>query len=111
MEKLEDPDSPITTIDEGAVQVSWLGSKQFVFFQDGPYMHVNKNDPKSFVISTYNNGDIAAARYSFGQGLVILTGPHPEAGKAWFDEAGIPQQQRPNKDIFTDLFYAFYQKQ
>lgn len=104
------PGFPITTIDEGAVPVSWLGSNQFVFFQDGPYMHVNKNDPKSFLIASYKNGDVAAARYSFGNGLVILTGPHPEAGKEWFDEAGIPQQQRPTKDLFADLFYSFYKK-
>lgn len=63
------------------------GEKQTVFFQDGPYMSEPKDVRGFKKIATYQNGDIAAARYHFGNGIVVLTGPHPEADGSWFREA------------------------
>ena len=63
------------------------GEKQTVFFQDGPYMSEPKDVRGFKKIATYQNGDIAAARYHFGSGIVVLTGPNPEADGSWFREA------------------------
>lgn len=53
------------------------------------------NDPGFKSIATYENGDIAAARYSFEKGVVVLSGPHPEAGTDWFEEADLPLSKMP----------------
>lgn len=103
------PGFPVETTADASVMVYWQGRKENIFYQDGPYLMAQKSDKKFSKIATYENGDLAAARYSFGKGLVILTGPHPEANSAWFDDAEIPQEKRPAHDLFKDLIYSFYQ--
>lgn len=97
------PGFPIKTIADSAVGVRWEGRKDSVFFQDGPYLQPAAGDDKYRSIATYENGDLAAARYSFGKGVVVLSGPHPEAGKSWFEEAGIPLEKMPKTGLFKDL--------
>ena len=58
------------------------------------------------MLATYANGDIAAARYPFGRGVVALSGPHPEADASWFEQAGIPPEERPRSALFRNLIDA-----
>lgn len=102
------PGFPVKTIEDAAVVVSWLGRKQYIFFQDGPYLLPAPGDKKFLNIATYQNGDLAAARYSFGKGLVILTGPHPEANKLWFEDAELPLDKMPTDNLVNDLIAHFY---
>ncbi|PYF69969.1 BPL-N domain-containing protein [Pedobacter nutrimenti] len=103
------PGFPVTTDKDASVVVYWKGHKENIFFQDGPYLFSKSNDPKFSKIATYENGDLAAARYSYGSGLVILTGPHAEADSNWFEDAEIPSGRRPARELFKDLIYSFYQ--
>lgn len=96
------PGFPVTTIDDTAVAVRWAGHDDHVFYQDGPYLPPS-HAPGFHVLATYANGDIAAARYAFGQGVVALSGPHPEADADWFDQAGIPPESRPQTALFKNL--------
>jgi len=99
------PGFPVTTIADSAVLVQWGGLADWVFFQDGPYLpHGVGNGFR--VIASYGNGDIAAARYHFGAGVVVLSGPHPEADESWFQDAGIPKHLQPRQDLFKILFEA-----
>lgn len=99
---------PVKTIDDASVEVLWMGRKDNVFFQDGPYLLPHPEDGKFSKIAVYGNGDLAAARYAYGKGLVILSGPHPEADKTWFDDAGIPVNKRTKGNLFKDLIESFY---
>lgn len=100
------PGFPVTTIDDAAVDVSWAGRKDMVYYQDGPYLPASKA-PGFKQIATYGNGDIAAARYSFKKGTVVLSGPHPEADKTWFEDAGIPLDKMPKTNLLEDLVSQF----
>lgn len=96
------PGFAVTTIDDSAVAVRWAGRDDNVFYQDGPYLPPSQ--ARGFAtLATYANGDIAAARYAFGQGVVTLSGPHPEADASWFDQAGIPSERRPQTALFRTL--------
>ncbi|GAC1039305.1 BPL-N domain-containing protein [Pseudomonas sp. No.117] len=99
------PGFPITTIDDAAVAVRWAGREDNVFYQDGPYLP--PSHARGFAtLATYANGDIAAARYAFGQGVVALSGPHPEADASWFDQAEIPLEKRPRRPLLRNLVDA-----
>lgn len=98
------PGFPVRTIDSTAIKIRWAGKSKPIFYQDGPYMMKAKRDPGFRSIATYQNGDIAAARYSFGKGVVVLSGPHPEADKSWFEEAGVPLEKAPDNRILMSLF-------
>ncbi|XQA74091.1 BPL-N domain-containing protein [Xanthomonas sacchari] len=100
------PGFPVTTIDEEAVAVRWKGRPDSVFFQDGPYFP--KSTQGGFrALATYANGDVAAARYSFGRGTVVLSGPHPEADRSWFEQAEIPLDKMPRTPVLQALFDEF----
>ncbi|WP_295517082.1 BPL-N domain-containing protein [uncultured Pseudomonas sp.] len=99
------PGFPITSLDDSAVLVRWGGSEEPLFFQDGPYFPQRQGNGFR-MIGVYGNGDIAAARYRFGAGVVVLSGPHPEADESWFQDANIPPQLRPRRNAFKVLFDA-----
>lgn len=98
------PGFPVTTSDDAVVSVQWQGRKETIFYQDGPYLLRPAKDPGFRTIATYANRDIAAARYTLGAGLVVLSGPHPEADDAWFEEAGLPVDARPDDRLLRSLF-------
>ncbi|AYM65947.1 hypothetical protein G6L68_24325 [Agrobacterium fabrum] len=101
------PGFPVSSIISTAVSTSWNGEKQTVFFQDGPYMSEPKDVRGFKKIATYQNGDIAAARYHFGSGIVVLTGPHAEADGSWFREAGIPIDKMPDHSVLRSVMDEF----
>ncbi|MGY2041365.1 BPL-N domain-containing protein [Pseudomonas pergaminensis] len=101
------PGFEVPGIADAAVQVTWEGKPDHVFFQDGPYFP--KADPAApyKTIATYRNGDVAAARYTYQKGVVVLSGPHPEAGREWFENADIPLSKMPQGDLFGALIRNF----
>lgn len=99
------PGFPITSLEDSVVRVRWGGKKNRLFFQDGPYLPQTSGTGFR-VIGVYGNGDIAAARYRFGAGVVVLSGPHPEADESWFQDADLPKKVRPRGDPFKILLDA-----
>ncbi|KAB0569757.1 hypothetical protein C9383_03355 [Pseudomonas palleroniana] len=94
-------------IADAAVQVMWEGKPDHVFFQDGPYIPAADPAAPYKTIATYRNGDVAAARYTYEKGVVVLSGPHPEAGREWFENADIPLNKMPRGDLFGALIRNF----
>ncbi|QQP95339.1 BPL-N domain-containing protein [Lysobacter enzymogenes] len=92
--------------EDAVVAVRWQGRAQTVFYQDGPYLRRAPKDPGFRTIATYANDDIAAARYTLGRGVVVLSGPHPEADESWFEEAGLPLEDRPDGRLLRSLLAA-----
>lgn len=88
---------------EALVRVSWRGRPRTLFFQDGPHFLL---DPaaRAEVLATYPDGAVAAAVSPFGAGRVGVVGPHPEATRDWFTDAGLPF--RDARDLGLDLVDA-----
>ena len=101
------PGFEVPGIADAAVQVTWDGKADHVFYQDGPYFPKADAAAPHKVIATYRNGDVAAARYTYEKGVVILSGPHPEAGREWFENADLPLSKMPQGDLFGALIRQF----
>lgn len=73
--------------DEGdyTLQVKWNNKQEPFYYQDGPYLNNTTSNAGFQAIAYYDNGDVAIARYQYGEGHVILSGPHPEADETWID--------------------------
>ena len=73
--------------DEGdyTLQVKWNNKQEPFYYQDGPYLNNTTSNAGFQAIAYYDNGDVAIARYKYGEGHVILSGPHPEADETWID--------------------------
>jgi glutamine amidotransferase-like uncharacterized protein len=98
---------PVTTIEDAAIEVLWSGKQDWVFYQDGPYLTAVESHPAFFAIGSYLNGDLAAARFGYGDGLVVLSGPHPEADRSWYEEAELDLEKMPSRNLFEELMAAF----
>jgi len=81
------PGSGIDDEGDHTIDVRWDGTLERVYYQDGPYFTGNAASGYA-PIAHYRNGDVAMARYAYGAGTVLLTGPHPEADASWMDEDG-----------------------
>lgn len=110
----DDPDSevsrpgfPVKTTADSVVPVRWSGRSQTLYYQDGPFLRPRPADRAYRVIATYQNGDVAAARYSRGKGVVVLSGPHPEADASWFDDADLSPTKMPEGTPFKALLDQF----
>lgn len=68
--------------DDTVIEVDWGGRRRRIFFQDGPVFEVEESQVE--VLARYRNGTVAALAADFGQGRVVVCGPHPEATKKWF---------------------------
>jgi len=97
------PGFEVAGIDDAAVRVTWDGQPDSVFYQDGPYFPKASAAAPYRTLATYRNGDVAAARYAYQKGVVVLSGPHPEAGQEWFENAGIPLDKMPRGELFGSL--------
>ncbi|MBS1960522.1 MAG: hypothetical protein JST80_13680 [Bdellovibrionales bacterium] len=69
-------------------EVKWQGKKRTIYYEGGPYFYGYDKDPKTpvEVTATYETGDAAAIRASFGKGRVWVTGLHPEAPLNWTED-------------------------
>lgn len=95
------------TVDEDGntlVDVIWKGQRRTVFFQDGPIFDIKRRSAD--VLATYLNGTIAAAVVPFGRGKVGVVGPHPEATRDWFTDAGLRVPRPLALDLGHDLVSA-----
>jgi glutamine amidotransferase PdxT len=83
----------------------WKGKNVLLFFQAGPKFILEKDARNVAIIAHYPNGDIAALKYLYGKGKVVVVGPHPEADKTWLEEDGIDSSQwKPRQELIIDLF-------
>lgn len=97
------PGFEVAGIEDAAVRVVWDGKPDRVFYQDGPYLAKPDAALSSTTIATYRNGDVAAARYTYQKGVVVLSGPHPEASRDWFENADIALSEMPRGELFGSL--------
>lgn len=102
-------DSTVDTDTDTEVDVAWRGQHRTLFFQDGPYFWMRsgaKTRARTTVLATYPNDTIAAMVTQFGSGKVGVVGPHPEATKDWYLDAGMQSPRQLGTDLGVDLVDA-----
>jgi hypothetical protein len=67
------------------INVKWLGKERTMYYQYGPAFIPDKG-AKISILSTYDDGTIAALIVPYGKGKVAVVGPHPEADETWLDD-------------------------
>lgn len=80
------PGSHIADEGDYTIAVTWDHRPETFYYQDGPYLVGQKQQDGFTPVAFYRNGDVAMARYVYGKGTVVLTGPHPEADERWMDD-------------------------
>lgn len=86
------------------LQIDWDNKHEPFYYQDGPYLKNGDPGDGFKAIAYYENGDIAIARYKYGKGTVLLSGPHPEADETWID-AKQPGNTTPESKLERILAY------
>ncbi|WP_238012426.1 BPL-N domain-containing protein [Dactylosporangium sp. AC04546] len=88
--------------DDTVVAVRWRDRPRHMFFQDGAAFHPQPGAPAT-VLATYDTGVPAAIVATYGSGRVGLTGPHPEADRSWYTDAGLTNPDGIRFDLGQDL--------
>lgn len=87
---------------DALVALDWAGTPRTVYFQDGAHFEL-KRRAEAEVVARYDNGRIAALVCDRGAGRVAVVGPHPEATREWFTDAGLTPPEPLAIDLAVDL--------
>jgi glutamine amidotransferase-like uncharacterized protein len=100
----------VTTEKDAIVSVDWGNQTRFMYFQDGPFFILDKNDKdakNTLVLANYSsNGKIAAVVAPYGNGKVGVSGPHPEADDSWYALAKLSDPDGLDADLGLALLEA-----
>ena len=99
------PGATVTDNADAIVTVTWRGQPQAIYFQGGPAFDVTPGTEDT-ILAHYSNGLVAAGVFGFGRGAVGVTGPHPEAPRSWYTDAGLDVPSPLPHAAFTDLVTA-----
>lgn len=77
--------------------IVWHGKSRYVYYQGGAAFRVGPEN-QHIVQATYLDGTAVIVYNTYGKGHVAVSGAHPEAPKAWFDDDHLDQ-----KDDTTDI--------
>lgn len=69
--------------------IRWGGETRNMYYQLGPYFDILESDASLQVLAWYDDESAAALTCAFGRGKVLLSGPHPEAPRAWIEDADL----------------------
>jgi hypothetical protein len=100
---IDAPGATVRSDDDAVVTVRWRGQERRMFFQDGPEFVLDDDPGPVEVLARYPDGRVAALVAPFGAGRVGVVGPHPEATRDWFTDAGLPVPDGPAGEIAGDL--------
>ncbi|MFC4018405.1 BPL-N domain-containing protein [Micromonospora sp. GCM10011542] len=92
----------VDSTDDVVIAVRWRGRVRHMYFQDGPTFALRSGAPGT-VLATYDTGAAAAVVTTFGAGRVGLVGPHPEADRSWYADAGLSNPDGIRFDLGHDL--------
>jgi glutamine amidotransferase-like uncharacterized protein len=96
------PGASVTDNADTLVTLEWRGRPQTVYFQGGPAFVVDAG-AEDTILARYSNGFVAAGVFGFGRGAVGVTGPHPEAPRSWYTDAGLDVPSPLPHAAFMDL--------
>ena len=85
-------ESEITSSEPTLLPVLWQGKKLWLYSQSGPHLGTTA-PPGATVLGRFQrSGHIAGLITNYGQGKVMLIGPHLEAGSDWYQADGLSLQ-------------------
>jgi len=99
----------VTTKADTIVKVNWRNRPRYMYFQDGPYFILHRGAKDVSVLATYTNGEIAVMVAPYGKGKVGVSGPHPEATTAWYDEYKLVNPDGVDAGLGHDLIDTLMQ--
>ncbi len=88
------------------ITVVWNGTERPIYYQYGPAFLV-ANESGIEILARYDDGQVAALAAGFGEGRVVVCGPHPEAVESWLDDDPAPASAdswEPTEDLAAALF-------
>lgn len=96
------PDTTIHDDRDTVVPVKWRGKRRYMYFQDGPAFLLDQGADAE-VLATYPNGAAAVVVAPYGRGRVGVSGPHPEADRSWYEDAGLKNPDGVRFDLAHEL--------
>ncbi|WP_329073899.1 BPL-N domain-containing protein [Streptomyces niveus] len=104
------PDTTIHDDRDTVVPVKWRGKRRYMYFQDGPAFLLD-HGADADVLATYPNGAAAVVVAPYGRGRVGVSGPHPEADRSWYEDAGLKNPDGVRFDLANELIEKTVGKQ
>lgn len=100
---INEVDAEIASAQANLLAVNWQGQTRWLYNQSGP--HFGRSAPAgATVLGRYQrSGRIAGLIGHYGQGKVILLGPHLEAGRDWYQADGLSLQHGTAEALFARL--------
>jgi glutamine amidotransferase-like uncharacterized protein len=100
---ISEVDAEIASAKANLLPVIWQGQTRWLYNQSGP--HLGQHAPAGAqVLGRYQrSGRIAGLLTRYGQGKVMLLGPHLEAGRDWYRADGITLKYGTAEAIFASL--------
>ncbi|QWF80980.1 BPL-N domain-containing protein [Amycolatopsis sp. CA-230715] len=99
------PGSSVPDERDTVVAVDWRGERRHMYFQDGPAFVLDKGADAD-VLATYDTGAPAVVVARYGKGRVGVSGPHPEADSAWYEEKELTNPDGVRFDLAHELIDA-----
>lgn len=95
--------------DDAMVQINFaVGNSRSLVWWGGPYL---PEYPKGVIARYAKTNQPAIVQTWAGKGMVILSGPHPEAPQNWRDKLGLQDSDNLDQDIAWQLFQATLNQQ
>jgi hypothetical protein len=90
------------------ITVTWNGAERPIYYQYGP-VFLAQDESNMEVLLRYDDGRVAGLATDFGEGRVVVCGPHPEADATWLDDDPAPvdaDNWQPTQDLAAEMFQA-----
>lgn len=91
------------------ISVWWQGKLHPMYYQAGPAFDLTATARNALILARYEDGRIAALRCPYGQGMVMVCGPHPEAPASWSEEARNGGAWTSTQSLLVDALKAILQ--
>lgn len=88
--------------DDTVLKIFWGLNPRFMYFQAGATFEFDASRPVQ-TLARYLDGRPAIAQFRYGKGIVLLSGPHPEAPSEWLAATGLNDPDGEDFDIAFDL--------
>jgi len=85
------------------LKLQWGKLSRMVYNQSGPQFGKQAGKGVEVLARYSKSGRIAAPASRFGQGKVVLVGPHLEADEDWYEADKLSLQYGLNQDLFREL--------
>ncbi len=85
------------------VWMSWGNRRRHIFFNGGTTFEIQNAKIPVKLLATYEDKKPAAIQVRYGNGRVVLSGPHPEAPQVWRDRNDLKDEDGSDLDLASEL--------